>query len=73
MLPTIPFLISALEYGTVALLIFVASNILVPIPVFATRGKAQVLWFLAAGFVLTVEAVVLVILGILVNEGEIFQ
>ena len=73
MLPALPFLISTLEFGTVALLIFTASNIIFPIPVFATRGRTQVIWLLAVGFLLTVEAAVLITLGILVNSGDLWR
>jgi hypothetical protein len=67
------FLIDGLSFGVIALIVFLASTIVITIPVFATRGNTQIVWFLTAGFLLTVEAGVLITLGILVNEGEIFQ
>lgn len=70
MLEFAPFLISALAFGVTSMVIFMASTVILTIPVFATRGRAQAAWFLVVGFLLTVEAAVLVILTILVGKDK---
>ena len=61
MLPYDPFLITSLAFGIIALIIFLASNIIFLIPVMATRGTTQFVWFVGMGGLLTLELVVLVI------------
>jgi hypothetical protein len=73
MLPYLPLLISANTLGVISLLIFLASTIILTIPVFATRGSTQLLWAAVVGFVLTVEAAILVTLVVLTARGTIFQ
>jgi len=73
MLAYLPFLISANSLGIISLIIFNASSVIVTIPAFATRGATQVAWFGAAGFVLLVEAAIMVTLVVLTSQGEIFQ
>ena len=73
MLANLPFLISANSLGVINLLIFLASAIILTIPVFATRGRAQAIWFAVVGFILTVEAVVLITLVVLTSQGRIFD
>lgn len=73
MLDYLPFLISANSLGVISLLIFLASSVILTIPVFATRGGVQVAWFGVVGFLLTVEAAVLITLVVLTSQGEIFQ
>lgn len=73
MLPFIPFLIGPLSYGIIALLVFSGSMVVLTIPVFATRGRAQLLWFLIVGGLVTAEAALLVTLGILVDQGKIWN
>lgn len=73
MLDYLPFLISANSLGVISLIIFLASSIVLTIPVFATRGGSQIAWFGVVGFLLTVEAVILVTLVVLTSQGEIFQ
>ncbi len=73
MLAYLPFLISANSLGIISLIIFIASSVIVTIPAFATRGATQVAWFGAAGFVLLVEAAIMVALVVLTSQGEIFQ
>ncbi len=73
MLDYLPFLISANSLGVISLIIFLASSIVLTIPVFATRGGTQIAWFGAVGFLLTVEAVILITLVVLTSQGEIFQ
>ena len=70
MLVIAPFLISALAFGVTSMIIFMASSVIFTIPVFATRGTAQFIWFGVVGFLLTVEAAVLVVLTILVGNGD---
>jgi hypothetical protein len=70
MLEFAPFLISALAFGVTSMLVFLTSTVILTIPVFATRGRAQIGWFLVVGFLLTVEAAVLVVLTILVGKDK---
>lgn len=67
-----PFLITSLAFGIIALLIFLGSSIILLIPVMATRGTTQLLWFLGVGGILTAELVVLVVLALLVRNGTIW-
>lgn len=73
MLDYLPFLISANSLGVISLIIVLASSLILTIPVFATRGGTQIAWFGVTGFLLTVEAVVLITLVVLTSQGEIFQ
>ncbi|MCK6564511.1 MAG: hypothetical protein HUU14_11245 [Dehalococcoidia bacterium] len=73
MLTFIPFLLGPLAYGVIALIIFSGSIVVFSIPVLATRGRAQILWFLAMGALITAEAAVLITLGILVDQGTIWN
>ena len=70
MLEFAPFLISALAFGVMSMVIFLASTVILTIPVFATRGRAQFIWLMVVGFLLTVEVAVLVILTILVGRDK---
>lgn len=72
MVEILPFLYSPLALGVIFTLIFATSVVILTIPVFATRGTAQMIWFGVTGFLLTVEAVVLVTLAVLNSQGEIF-
>lgn len=71
MLELAPFLISALAFGVTSMVIFVASVVILTIPVFASRGNAQLAWMGVVGFLLTVEAAGLVTLTILVGKDKI--
>ena len=73
MLANLPFLISTNSFGVIAFIIFLGTSLIFMIPVFATRGATQLLWFGVIGFVLTVEIAGLVTLGILVNNGTIWS
>ncbi len=73
MLAYLPFLISANSLGVICLIIFLGSSIILTIPVFATRGAAQVVWTGVIGFALTVEIVVMILLVVLTSKGDIFQ
>ena len=44
MLDYVPFLIGPKSFGVIALIIFLGSSVIIPIPMFASRGKAQVAW-----------------------------
>lgn len=73
MFPDLPFLISANSLGIIALLIFLGSSMIFTIPMFATRGSAQIAWAGAAGVILFVEAAGLITLVVLVHNGTIWQ
>ena len=73
MLAYLPFLISANSLGVICLIIFLGSSIIFTIPVFATRGGTQLAWTGVAGFLLTVEIAVMVLLVVLVSRGDIWQ
>jgi hypothetical protein len=66
-------MLDALGWGVIATVVFLASTIILTIPVFATRGRAQVTWFAIIGFLLTVELAALVAVGILIDKGKIFN
>lgn len=69
----LPFLISANSFGVIAVLIFAGTSLILAIPVFASRGGTQLAWAGLVGFLLTVEAAVLVLLVVLVSNGTIWQ
>ncbi len=69
----LPFLISTNSFGIIAMLILMGSTVILTIPVFASRGTRQAIWFGIAGFLLTVELAVLLTLGILVNSGDLWR
>ena len=54
------------------MLVWAATSVIVTIPAFATRGTPQLVWLGAAGFILTVEAAVLVTLAVLNSQGKVF-
>jgi hypothetical protein len=73
MLALLPFLVSPNSLGVIELVIFLASSIILTIPIFATRGGTQVVWTGIIGFLLTVEVAVMVLLVVLVSRGDIWQ
>ncbi|MBN9493111.1 hypothetical protein J0H33_07170 [bacterium] len=73
MFPDLPFLISTNSLGIIALLVFIGSSVILTIPMFATRGRTQVAWAGAAGFLLLIEAAGLITLVVLVHNGTIWQ
>lgn len=73
MLAYLPFLISANSLGVICLIIFLASLIVFTIPVFATRGNTQAAWAGIVSIFLLVELAVMVLLVVLVSQGEIWQ
>ncbi len=73
MAASLPFLISAMSLGVINLLIFLASAVILTIPVFATRGRTQAIWAAVIGTILLVEAVILVTLVVLTGQGKIFN
>ncbi len=72
MIDSLPALYSPTALGVIFVLIWAATSVVVTIPAFATRGTPQLVWFGAAGFILTVEAAVLVTLAVLNSQGKIF-
>ena len=72
MLAYLPFLISANSLGIICLIIFLGSSLVLTIPVFATRGGTQIAWAGVIGFLLTVEAAVMVVLVVLTSRGDIW-
>jgi hypothetical protein len=73
MLAYLPFLVSPNSLGVICLVIFLGSSMILTIPVFATRGGAQLAWTGIVGFLLTVEAIVMVVLVVLTSQGKIFD
>ena len=72
MLATVlPVLMSANDAGVISMIVFLASSILLGIPVFATRGTTQLLWGGVIGLILTVELALLVTFVALVSNGTI--
>lgn len=72
MLATVlPFLMSANDAGVISMIVFLASSIILGIPVFATRGTTQLLWAGAVGLVLTIELALLVTFVVLISNGTI--
>ena len=72
MIDALPTLYSPTALGVIFVLVWAATAVVVTIPAFATRGMPQIVWFGAAGFILTVEAAVLVTLAVLNSQGKIF-
>lgn len=70
MIEPVPFLISALAFGVVSLIIFLASTVILTIPVFATRGRTQAVWAGVVSLLLLAIGVTLVILTILVGDDK---
>lgn len=68
---SIPFLISAMTLGTVLGITLFSSIVILTIPVFATRGKAQFLWLAVVGLLVTIETAVFVTLVVLQSTGDI--
>lgn len=68
-----PFLITTLALGVIALIIFAISNIVFMIPVMATRGTQQFLWFVGMGGLLTLEVAILVTLVALNSNGKLWN
>lgn len=68
-LATLPLLVSALTLGTIFVVVFFVSTVILTIPVFASRGRAQLLWLAGVGFVLTVEVAVLITFVALESGG----
>ncbi|MFN0146227.1 MAG: hypothetical protein ACKVT1_06940 [Dehalococcoidia bacterium] len=68
---SLPFLMSANDAGVISAVVFLASSIIFGIPVFANRGTQQLLWAGIVGFVLTVEAALLITFVVLVSAGTI--
>ena len=67
------FLITTLSLGIVALCVFLVSNIIFMIPVMATRGTQQFLWFVGMCGLITLELAVLVTLVALNSNGKLWN
>ena len=72
MLDVLLALYSPTALGVIFVLVWLTTSVIVTIPAFATRGTTQIVWFGAAGFVLTVLAGVLIALAVLNSQGKIF-
>ena len=72
MIDSLLALYSPTALGVIFVLVWLATSVIVTIPAFATRGTTQIVWFGAAGFVLTVLAAVLIALAVLNSQGKIF-
>jgi hypothetical protein len=70
MLETLPILLSANDMGVIGLCIFLASALIFSIPVFATRGKTQLMWFAVVSFALIVELALIVTAVVLISTGN---
>lgn len=70
MIAVVPFLMSALAFGVVSLIIFLAANIILTIPIFATRGKTQAVWLGVVSVLMAGIAATLVLLTVLVSQGK---
>ena len=73
MLTFIPFLLGPLAYGVIAFSYLLGVHRRFSIPALASRGRAQLLWFLIVGGLITAEAALLITLGILVDQGKIWN
>jgi hypothetical protein len=71
MLAILPFLMSANDAGVISALIFIASSIILGIPVFATRGTTQLMWGGIVSLVLLVELALMVTFVVLISTGDI--
>jgi hypothetical protein len=67
----LPFLMSANDAGVICMIIFIASSVILGIPVFATRGSQQLLWAGVVGLILTIELVAMVTFVALISNGTI--
>lgn len=73
MLALVPFLVSGLAFGVISLVIFSCAAIILTIPVFASRGRAQAVWLGVSGILLLAIGITLVVLTVLVGQGEILN
>lgn len=72
MIESLLALYSPTALGVIFVLVWASTAVVVTIPAFATRGAAQMVWFGAAGFVLTIEAGALIALAVLNSQGKVF-
>ncbi len=70
-MPSLPFLMSANDAGVIGMVIFLGSSILFGIPVFANRGKSQLIWAAVVGLALTVELALIITFVVLTSNGTI--
>lgn len=67
----LPFLMSANDAGVISALIFIASAIILGIPVFATRGVTQLMWGGVVSLILLVELALMITFVVLISTGDI--
>jgi uncharacterized membrane protein YhhN len=70
MLETLPILLSANDMGVIGLCIFLASSLIFSIPIFATRGKTQLMWFGIVSVVMIAEIALIVTAVVLISTGN---
>lgn len=71
MLSYLPVLMSPNDAGIISLIIFIASSVILGIPVFANRGRTQLIWAGVVGFILTLELAAMVTIVALISNGTI--
>ncbi len=71
MLEFLPFMMSTLAFGVMSLVIFLGLSIVVSIPIFATRGRTQAVWFGVISIFMLAVGVALLVLTILHGRGDI--
>ena len=67
----LPFLMSANDAGVISLIIFLTSAVILTIPVFANRGKSQLMWLGVVSVVLLIEAALLITWVALISNGTL--
>lgn len=71
MIEFLPFMMSTLAFGVMSLVIFMGLSVIVSIPIFATRGRTQAVWFGVVSIFMLAVGVALVVLTILQSRGDI--
>jgi hypothetical protein len=71
MLSYLPVLMSPNDAGIISLIIFLASSVILGIPVLANRGSTQLLWAGVVGLVLTLEIAAMITIVALISNGTI--
>lgn len=70
MLETLPILLSANDMGVIGLCVFLASVLIFSIPVFATRGRTQLIWFGVVSLALMAELALIITAVVLISTGN---
>lgn len=71
MIEFLPFMMSTLAFGVMSLVIFMGLSVIVSIPIFATRGRTQAIWFGVVSIFMGAVGIALVVLTILQGRGDI--